>query len=190
MPASLLKRSGQRRTATDGRGALRHQVWKTVLDSAQGKAIFAFGVACLPFAFSKSRESRGGAGGASWRARAGPAALTLPRPPQPQPSPGLAISARSAQGPPPASEPAPAREQPQAWVSEEGFLSQGPRDPWLRRIGPQPHLGSGSPQIPNLAAAYPAFHTGRGPRPHGADLLAPALSQDLSILRQKLKAGG
>ena len=98
-----------------------------MVDSAQGKAIFAFGVACLPFAFSKNRESRGGAGGASWRARAGPAAL--PRPPQTKPSPGLAISARSAQGPSPAFEPAPAREHPQAWVSDEGFLSQGPETP-------------------------------------------------------------
>lgn len=62
-------------------GRCRHRVGKTgVVDSAKGKAVFTFGVACLPFPFSKSRESHGGAGGASWRVRACPAALTLPRP--------------------------------------------------------------------------------------------------------------
>lgn len=75
------------------------RVWKTVLDSAQNPGgDFCFQVACLPFAFSKSRRRE-----RRWRrfleSRAGPAAL-LPRPPQPQPSPGLAISARSAQGAP------------------------------------------------------------------------------------------
>ena len=162
-----------------------------MLDSAQGKAIFAFGVACLPFAFSKSRESRGGAGGASWRARAGPAALTLPRPPQPQPSPGLAISARSAQGPPPASEPAPARELPQAWVSEEGGLPfPGSPRPLAATRRPTASSWSWEPPDPKPRRGLPAFHTRRGPRPHGADLPAPALPQDVSILRQKLKAGG
>lgn len=54
-PASLLKGSGWRLTVLPtGEG------WETrrVVDSAQGKTIFAFGVACLPFPFEKERREK------------------------------------------------------------------------------------------------------------------------------------
>lgn len=147
-----------------GEGVAHGSFKRRVGDWAQGKAPAAVGVACLPFPFSKSRESRGGAVGASWRARGGPAALTFPGP------------AAAPGGPPVSARSTPPR-PPQPGGSRRGCLPPGsPRTPG--RGAPAASPRSGRPRSPTSP-------TWSAPRLLAQPFRAPCLSADLSIQRPR-----
>lgn len=158
MPAFRGKESGPEAYSDRRERALRHQVWKTVLDSAQGKAIFA-GVACLPSP-QKQRKSR-----RRWRRFL--ESLRRPRcpnpspPARPQPSPGP-HPACPAQAPAEPALPGNSRRP----GSQRRPLSQGPRDPGCDASAHSSSSWFWEPPDPKPRCGLPGL-------PHGGEVPGP-----------------